>query len=149
MSDPFDVFAVHRGLRLECQLLYAAPRDVLQPPNESDQYFLVTLSRPAAAASVRLVFATPLREPDAPTIRDVLWWLAGDAWALEHVGSALEPWAAHHGYPPADPATVRLFESHAQQAAALATLLGPVDCRRLLTLYEAQVSAQGSSTRER
>lgn len=140
MSDQFEVFAEHCGLHVEHELLYAAPRDVLHPPSDSDQYFLVTLSGPTGDLFVRLVYATPLTDADAPGVRDVLWWLAGDAWALEQTGSILEAWAAHYGYPPADPATRRLYDLHVRQATALETLLGPVDYRRLITLYGLQVA---------
>lgn len=140
MPDQFEAFAEHCGLRMEHELLYVAPRDVLHPPSDSDQYFLVTLSGPAGDLPVRLVYAIPLTDADAPGVRDVLWWLAGDAWALEQTGRILDAWAAHYGYPPADSATRRLFELHVRQATALDALLGPVDYRRLITLYGLQVA---------
>lgn len=140
VSDQFEAFAKHCGLHVERELLYAAPRDVLHPPSDSDQYFLVTLSGPAGDLPVRIVYAIPLTEADAPGVRDVLWWFAGDAWALEQTGSVLEAWAAHYGYPPAHPATRRLYELHVRQATSLEALLDPVDYRRLMALYGRQVA---------
>ena len=140
-TDLFERFAVQCDVRMTAESVYAAPRDVVNPPAESDQYFLVTLDGPAGEATrLRLIFITPLADPSAPTMRDVLWWLAGDAWALERAHRSLDAWAAAHGYPLSDEATVRLFEFHVRQAAALHELLGSANYQHLLALYDAEVS---------
>lgn len=72
-------------------------------------------------------------------MRDVLWWLAGDAWAVERARGDREVWAATYGYPPTDAATARLFERHTRQTACLAALLGRSDYARLVALYDADI----------
>jgi hypothetical protein len=119
--------------------MYVAPRDVLHPPTESDELYVVTLTCPAHAATpLHLIFAMPLTEGRAPTMRDVLWWLASDAWAIETAHRGLAAWAAQHDYAVDAPATARLFARHVQQATDLAALLGPMAYRRLLALFEAE-----------
>jgi hypothetical protein len=141
MPDAFERFAEECGLHLTAEPLCVAPRDVLAPLGAMEQHFLVELSRPSSdTAPVRLIFITPVTEPTTPATRDVLWWLAGDAWALERGDRSLEHWAATYGYPPDESATARLFDQCVRQANALAEVLGELDCRRLLTLYEAEVS---------
>jgi hypothetical protein len=152
LPDPFERFAVQCGFRMATEALYAAPRDVLHPPADSDQYFLVTLRPPETggepgANPLRLVFLAPLADPEPPSCRDVLWWLAADAWAIGQAHGAMLQWAAGYGYPPDDPATARLFEQHAGQAAALEALLGRQNYEQLLALYRAEVSPRGRNGR--
>lgn len=139
-ANPFERFAAECGLSLTAEELYWAPRDVLLPPAESDRYFLVTIRRVATDAVLRLVYLTPFTDPDAPGVRDVLWWIAGDAWEVERAGIALAPWAADHGFASGDEATLRLFECHQRQATALRRLVGDAAYRRLLDIYDAEVS---------
>lgn len=144
-SDDFERFADECALRLTAEPLCVAPRDVLASLDELDQHFLVTLTRPGFAESpVRLVFLTPVSTSGGPAMRDVLWWVAGDAWALDRADHNLTEWAATYGYPEADDATVWLFEQARRQAAALAKLLGDSNLRRLLNLYEAEVGPSRS-----
>ena len=77
-------------------------------------------------------------------MRDVLWWAAGDAWALHRADHDLTEWAATYGYPETDEATAWLFEQARRQATALAKLLGDSNVRRLLDLYEAEVGPSRS-----
>ena len=141
MPDPFERFADECRLRIRAEPLCVAPRDVLAPLDAVEQHFLVQVSRADTDADpVRLIFVAPVNGPTAPAVRDVLWWLAGDAWVLEQGEKRLEPWAATYGYPPGEEATTRLFEECIRQASALTQLLGDLDCRRLLALYEADTA---------
>ena len=145
MPDPFERFAEQFDLRIDAEPLCVAPRDVLAPLDDVDQHFLVTLTRSGSESLVRLVFLTPVRTSGGPGMRDVLWWVAGDAWALDRADQNLTEWAATYGYPEADDATVWLFDQARRQAAALAKLLGDSNLRRLLDLYEAEVGPSRSS----
>jgi hypothetical protein len=145
LPDPFDRFAAQCGLRLTVEALYAAPRDVLHPPAESDQCFLVTLDlrerdTESEMRSLRLVFLVPLADHEPPSRRDVLWWLAVDAWAVDRARGVLEDWAAGYGHPAHDPATGRLFDQHVRQATALEGFLGSERYQQLLALYRAEIS---------
>ena len=145
MPDPFDRFAEECGLRLTAECLSVAPRDVLTPVSQAEQHFLVTLSRPGAGAGcVRLIFVTPLTDPEPPRMRDVLWWVASDAWMVEEGKREIRAWAAAFGYPPDDPATVRLFKHQTEQADSLVNLLGEFQYRRLLDLYDRESSPSGA-----
>lgn len=139
--DSFQHFAAEYGLRMTSEMLYSAPRDVLHPPAESDQAFLVTLRRNESGRTpVRLVFLTPLSEHKSPTHRDILWWLAADAWALREANGSLEKWAASHGYPSDDSATERRFDEHSRVVDAVRALLGKEGFDQLLALHSAEVS---------
>lgn len=139
--DSFQRFAEERGLLMTSEALYSAPRDVLHPPGESDQAYLITLRRSERGGTpLRLIFFTPLSDLDPPTHRDVLWWLAADAWALHEANRSVEKWAASHGYPTDDVATERRFEEHSRQAGALRVLLGDEGFNKLLALHSAEVS---------
>lgn len=142
LPDAFARFAEQCDLCLSADCVGSAPRDVLLPLEEAEQHFIVTLARrDAPTPTLRLVFVTPLVEPDPPSVRDVLWWLAGDAWAVEKTAAGVDGWAALYGYPAAHEATGRVFKQHAERASALAALLGEVGYRRLLALYDASLSA--------
>jgi hypothetical protein len=141
LPDPFERLAAECGLRLMCDELCAAPRDVLTPLAEAERHFVVTVSAPdRESPGVRLIFAVPLANAAGPAVRDVLWWLAGDAWAVERSGGAANAWAAMYGYAPADATAEPLFAAHARQAAALQQLLGPTAYHRLLALYDAELA---------
>ena len=145
LPDPFDRFSAECSLRRTCEDLCTAPRDLLAPLSEAEQHYVVTLEGPAsdsgAARPVRLVFATPLSEAASPSMRDILWWLAGDAWAIERAGGKLAAWASTYGYSADDPLAKRLFERCTRQVRGLSTLLGEADYQRLLALYEASLSS--------
>ena len=139
MSDSFQLFVEECGLRLTVECLGVAPRDVLAPLALAEQHFLATVSRLEESAVVRLIYITPLTRPDPPQIRDVLWWMASDAWAIEHAQRDLEQWAASFGYEAKTAPAARVFEQHVRQADALSFLLGSVNYQRLLSLYDRDV----------
>jgi hypothetical protein len=87
-----------------------------------------------------MIFLTPVTAGGDPSLRDVLWWLAGDSWALEQADRNPADWAATYGYPPEAEATAWLFDQSARQAADLRNLLGDADMKRLMTLYGAEVA---------
>ncbi len=139
MSEPLEAFAESCGIHLTAELITAAPRDVLLPLEQTEQHYLVALARPGAEDDVRMVFAKPAVDGSPPTVAEVLWWLASDAFALEQAEGAVTPWAHTHGFPPQAAATVRMFEHQRQQSRALRQLLGDVGFRRLLGIYEAEM----------
>jgi hypothetical protein len=140
LTGPFEAFAAEYGLLLTAEILYSAPRDVISPPSEMDQHSLVTLSRTGhEARRIRLVFVTSLSDAMPIRSHDVLWWLAGDAWAIERARRSLPQWCSAHGYPQEDRASVVLFERHATQASSLRALLGQRGYSRLLDLYATEV----------
>lgn len=145
-SDPFERLAAECGLTLAAEALYSAPRDVASPPVEMDQHYLVTLTQASSDVVLRVVFTTPLSDPAPPTLRDVLWWLAADGWAVERAGSVFGEWTALHGYPTQDPASARLFSQHVTQASSLATLIGNDCYSRLLEAYAAEISVTARHT---
>lgn len=139
-ADSLSAVIEASGLEMSAEPLYSAPRDIAGPPSESDQQYLVRLfPRCAPAPDLRLVFAVPLADGHAPTIREVLWWLAGDAWAVERADGDRNRWALTHGYPPNDGATARLHAHHVAQASALRALLGPTLFARMLSAYASEV----------
>lgn len=141
MPDPFECFASECELHLTVERLCVAPRDVLASLSRVEQHSVIELTRRGSNASpVRLVFVSPVMDPEAPTVRDVLWWVAGDAWALERGEKRIEPWSATYGYPLEEEATFRLYKQCIHQATALASLLGELDYRRLLALYESELA---------
>lgn len=136
----FERFAHDHELRMTAEPLTIAPRDVLAPIEGVEQHFLVSLSRAGTRGEpVRMVFVTPLSEHGGPSIRDVLWWVAGDAWAVERADRNADLWAATYGYPTASAAASWLFDQALRQRNALATLLGDDNMQRLLTLYETEI----------
>lgn len=143
MEDAFEALARSCDLNCRAQPICSAPRDVLAPLDATEQHYLVSLSKRGNRAQdrrVRMVFAKPLTESGTPTVREVLWWLAGDAFALEQADGQLAPWAASYGHAPEDPGADRLFQLHRDQADQLRTLLGEVAYRRLLELYVDELS---------
>lgn len=139
-ADSFERFAATCGLHMVVEPLYSAPRDVIQEPAESDQAFLVTLDLTRGQSSpVRLIFLSPLADPTPPNCRDVLWWLAADAWAIAEADGDSERWASSYGYQVRDGATTRLYEIHVSQAQALERLVASGRYRELLALYAAEI----------
>ena len=146
--DPFEHFAGECGLRMTVEPLYSAPRDILHPPAESDQQFLVTIRGARSdEPSVRLAFATPLTDREPPSRRDILWWLASDAWAIKEAEGDLSRWATGYGYSASDEATARLFDQHARQTASLEALLGKERLARLLAIYGSEIAASPRGAR--
>ncbi|MQA91095.1 MAG: hypothetical protein GEU90_12800 [Gemmatimonas sp.] len=146
-SESLEQFADECGLRLFAEPLCASPRDVLAPLGSVEQHFVVSLTRAGSPEPpVRLVFMVPATSVAEPQRRDVLWWVAGDAWILERSDRDVATWAATFGYPPEEPGTRRLFNQAVRQSAALAALLGESDMRRLMELYGAKVDPYPPST---
>lgn len=144
-SDQFADFAARYGLRVEREELPTAPRDVVAPPRELELHTLLTLrSRRADAEPLRTLFTSDASELRTPSIRDTLWWLSSDSWAIEHSGRDVRQWSATYGYPDAEPATLRLFRMHLRQAEKLALLLGDTCYRELLAIYEAEITVRPS-----
>ncbi|HEX8430972.1 MAG TPA: hypothetical protein VF625_06780 [Longimicrobium sp.] len=144
MAEPFQAFAESCNLACSAEIIGIAPRDVLAPLHAVEQHYLVSLTRTGARASeqaLHIVFARPLSESERPSTRDVLWWLAGDAFAVEQATGELIPWALSYGYPPDAPETTRLFELQSKQATQLRALVGDVGYHRLLALYESELTA--------
>ena len=146
--DPFERFAGECGLRITAEQLHSAPRDILHPPAESDQQFLVTIRGARSdEPSVRLAFATPLTDREPPSRRDILWWLASDAWAIREAEGDLSRWATSYGYPANDETTARLFDQHARQTVSLEALLGKERLARLLAIYGSEIAASPRGAR--
>ena len=140
-SDRFADFAARHGLHIEQEELAASPRDVVAPPREIESHTLLTLHGPKAdAVPLRTLFVSEATDSRPPSVRDALWWLSSDSWAIERAGRDCRMWAATYGYPDADAATVRLFRLHLRQAENLAALLGEDLYRELLALYEREVA---------
>jgi hypothetical protein len=140
LPDVFESFATQCGLRVKSEPLISAPRDVLTPIDDMDQHHLVTLMREQSDQVIRLLFITPATGNSYPRLRDVLWWLAADAYAIERSKSKAPSWAATYGYPANAEATLALFRQHLAQATALVHLLGRPSYDDLLSLYEREMS---------
>lgn len=139
-ADAFVQFATERGLRLSWTDVNAAPRDVTASPDELERYTIVTVTAGSTDISpLQTIFITDQADPRPPSMRDVLWWLSSDSWAIEQAGRALSDWAGVYGYPVESPATARAFRVHMAQADSLKTLLGPDAYRELLSLYQAEL----------
>jgi hypothetical protein len=138
--DAFESFAAHARLQFEVEPILAAPRDVLTPLADVEQHYLVTLKGPGSEKPLRLTFITPTAQESPPGTRDVLWWLAADAWAVERSSGKVEAWAATYGYPPNDETTRRLYSAHVAYARALSDMLVGADYQSLLSIYESEVS---------
>ena len=140
-AEPFERFAAACALRMRAEPLFHAPYDIFEAPEEADDAYLVTLTGSAQsdAQGVRLVFLMPTAAGVGPSVRDVLWWLAGEAWTMEHAGHDLASWAADHDLDAHAQATTRRFEQRRQLTEAVRALLGDEDFARLLRLYGEQV----------
>lgn len=138
--DAYARFARQHGLEIHIDELYSAPRDVSAPPSELDRHMLVTLnSAHADRQPILALFVLPPDFEGRPSIRDVLWWLASDAWAIEQAGSSRERWTTMHQYPVDGQAAANLFLLHQRQSIALAALLGADAYKALLEIHQAQV----------
>lgn len=138
--DPFARFAARCGVQISKADLSAVPRDVLAQPTDLTRHTLVTLTvSRAGASSVQTLFLTEASDPRPVTVRDVLWWLSSDSWAIEQADRDFTRWAAVHRYRAEDPATLRLFTLHVEQADALTSLLGDAAYRESLRLYESEI----------
>ena len=149
VSDPFERFAAQCELRVTVEPISLVPRDVLAPPADADEYFLVTLTghRPEAGSIRLVVVMPPSTKIRTPTARDALWWLAADAWAIERSEADMKRWADTYEYALGSTATERLFERQVQQTSILRALLCKEHYQRLLELYEREVSASRKNTR--
>ena len=143
-TDPFELLATECGLRLSAERLSLAPRDLVAPPEEAECSYLLTLSGPEGGAAARLVFVTSLGETKAPSLRDALWWLATDAWAIERSAGDVAAWAATHRLTNAATIAIGEFNHYKTQARLLATALGEEKYRRLLDAYDREVRRSGS-----
>lgn len=138
--DPFAGLAARCGLEMSTAELHVVPRDVLAPPGDVGRHTLVTLGRAESDAVVRVLFVTEEEDGRPVAIRDVLWWLSSDSWAVENADRDLAHWIALYNYPDDDRAAARLFELHVAQAAALVELLGESAYKELLSVYQAEVA---------
>ena len=142
-TDPFEQLAAECGLRLSVERLSLAPRDLVAPPEEAERSYLVTLTGAEGGTAARLVFVTSLRETKTPGLRDALWWLASDAWAIERGAGDVAQWAAIHGLTNAATIATAEFDHYETQARLLAAALGEETYRRLLDTYETAVMRGG------
>jgi hypothetical protein len=141
-SDPFEHFAKECGLHVTAEPMCVAPRDLLAPPAEADEYFLIAISRTQAQATpVHLLFVITPSDAAIPSIRDALWWLAADSWAVERANRDLTNWASAYGFIANDGATRRMFDRHLRQASTLLELLGVTNYQRLLDMYQREISS--------
>ena len=144
-TDPFEQLATDSGLRVSVDRLSLAPRDLVAPPDEAERCYLVTLAGPEGGTAARLVYVTSLLESRVPGLRDVLWWLASDAWAVERSGGDVAKWAATRRLTNATSLAAVEFDHYRAQAGLLAETLGEKTYRRLLAAYEAEVRRASSA----
>jgi hypothetical protein len=115
---------------------------VAASPEELERYALVTVSgKRADIAPLQTLFMTDPSDSQPPSMRDVLWWLSSDSWAIERAGREMVKWSAVYGYPVESPATARIFRLHIAQADGLQALLGTEAYRELLGLYQAEAKS--------
>ena len=139
--DPFVRLATRCGLEMSIAELHVVPRDVLAPPGDIGRHTLVTLGRPESVASLlRVLFVTEAEDSRPVSMRDVLWWLCSDSWAVEKADRDFAHWIALYNYPDDDRAAARLFELHVEQATALSALLGEPAYKELLSVYQTEVA---------
>jgi hypothetical protein len=141
MNEQYDAFAQSCEIQIATEPVGIAPRDMTLTLDESEVYYLVTLTRQGSSASVRVVFAKPATDDAPPTAREVLWWLAGDAHLMEGSQENRALWAiAYADLPPDANGTGRLFEQQRSQCQALRGLLGDVGYRRLVGIYDSEMA---------
>ena len=146
-ADPFAQFAARYRLELSTAELAAFPRDVLAAPGDLQAHTLAALSGPSAdAESIRVLFITDMSDARPVSLRDVLWWLASDCWAIEQAGRDYARWAAVYGYADTDAATLRLFKRQVDQAETLINVLSQSGYGELLEIYRAEVPASDERT---
>jgi hypothetical protein len=146
-SDPFVRLATRCGLEMSTVEVSTIPRDVLAPPADLEWHTLMTLARPGTdCAPIQTICVSDSADRRPPSIRDALWWLASDSWALDHVERDFRRWAATYNYSVDDPATARLFQLHLDRAMALAALLGDAAYSELLAVYTTQIGSEPRRT---
>jgi hypothetical protein len=139
--DPFERLAARCGLKMSTADLHVVPRDVLAAPGDLGRHTLVTVSgAQSASESLRILFLTEEEDARPISIRDVLWWLSSDSWAVENADRDFAHWITLYNYPDDDRAAARLFELHVKQASALIALLGEPTYKELLAVYQAEVA---------
>lgn len=139
LPDALEDFAAQCGLRLDATPIVTAPRDVLTPLADAEQSYLVSVTG-RSEGSVELVYVMPLQPAAKPCMRDVLWWLAADAWTIERSGHSLVEWAATFGIAADGEATERAFAPYREQSRALSRLLGETAYQRLLAIYASEIA---------
>jgi hypothetical protein len=137
--DPFCEFARNRGLQFTAIDVNAAPRDLAAPCDELERYTLVSLIGQGNAKPIQFLFITDQFDSRRLSMRDVLWWLSSDSWAIERVERDIRQWTALHHQAEESPAALRIFQLHVDQADALLGLLGEHDYQVLLALYQAEL----------
>ena len=142
-TDPFEQLAADCGLRLSVERVSLAPRDLAAPREEVEQCYLITVAGAEGGTVARLAFVRALQDPSPPSLRDALWWLASDAWAVERSGGDITKWAGMQRLTPTDTAVGREFEHYSAQSRALALALGADAYQRLLAAYESSVGRAG------
>ena len=143
-TDPFEQLAADFGLRISVERVSLAPRDLAAPRDEVERCYLVTIAGPEGGTAAQLAFVRALSDPSPPSVRDALWWLASDAWAIERSGGDITRWAAVQRLTPSDTAVGREFEHYSTQSRALALALGADAYQRLLAAYESSVGRAGA-----
>ena len=142
-TDPFEQLATDCGLRVSAERVRLAPRDLAAPADEVEQCYLITVAGVEGGTVARLAFVRALQDPSPPSVRDALWWLASDAWAVERSGGDLTRWAASQRLTLTDTAVGREFAHYSAQSRALALALGAAAYQRLLAIYESSVGRAG------
>lgn len=137
--DAFCEFAKDRGLHFSAKDVNAAPRDVTAAPDELERYTLASLTAADGADAIQMVFITDQLDGRPLSMRDVLWWVAADTWAVEQSGRDFARWAVLYRHAADSAAASRMFQLHVKQADALLTLLGESNYRALLTLYRTEL----------
>ena len=143
-TDPFEQLAAECGLRISVERVSLAPRDLAAPPDEGERCYLITVAGPEGGTAARLAFVRALQDPSPPGVRDVLWWLASDAWAVERSSGDIGRWAAIQRLTLTDTTVEREFDHYSAQSRALALALGADAYQRLLAAYESSVGRPGA-----
>jgi hypothetical protein len=138
-QDTFEQFARTSGLQIATTPLNAAPRDLAAPADEHESYTLVELRRDGLESPLRVLFLSEASCTEPPSLRDVLWWLASDAWAIERGEWDATKWRSVLRYSTDSDASARLFNLHRSQTEMLSALLGEDAYRDLLAKYAAQL----------
>ncbi|HWG34290.1 MAG TPA: hypothetical protein VN650_08990 [Gemmatimonadaceae bacterium] len=139
-EDRFLQFAERYELQIEIEDVASAPRDILAAPADLEWCTLITLrSAGPDAQRIQTVFTSDPSDTRPPNLRDALWWLASDSWAIERSNRDIHRWAATYHYPDGQPATQRLFNLHRARANALVALLGQPRYEELLSVYESEL----------
>ena len=143
-TDPFEQLAAACGLRISEERISLAPRDLAAPPDESEGCYLITVTGPEGRTAARLAFVRALQDRNPPGVRDALWWLASDAWAVERSGADVTRWATMQRLTLTGTTVEREFEHYSAQSRALASALGSDAYQQLLAAYESSVGRGGA-----